>query len=83
MPRGLPQVTVGNGFLTVAGSREQEEIDRSKGHFERAFGRFERRIRLPEGVKEEDVVARYESGVIRVELPKVPVEEKERRIEVM
>ena len=66
-------VTVENGVLTVCGEKHQErdtqENGRSRG-FERRYGRFERSLTLPQGVDPDQVSARYENGVLTVELPK-------------
>ena len=48
---------------------------------ERRYGRFERRLRLPGYVDPERVEARYENGVLRLQLPKTE-EGKERQIEI-
>jgi HSP20 family protein len=67
-------VTVENGMLSISGEkkREVEEGDENKGYHlvERRYGRFERSFTLPRGVDTEKVSARFENGVLNVDLPK-------------
>jgi HSP20 family protein len=37
---------------------------------ERVYGRFERSFRLPEQVKAEAIRARYDNGVLTIDIPK-------------
>jgi HSP20 family protein len=58
--------------LTVRGERQFDEQfkDGSSLHLERAYGRFERSIRLPMPVNTGLVKATYRDGVLEVTLPK-------------
>ena len=84
---GIPEdrisVEVGEGTLTVAGERERTE--KTEGdrfyRYERRFGSFERAIGLPQGVKEDEIKAAYEDGVLEIRVPK-PEQAKPRRIQV-
>ena len=73
------QVEVENNVLTLSGERRQEEEDEGEGYFrsERSYGSFYRAIPLPEGVKEDDVKATFDRGVLEVRVP-MP-EEQQRR----
>lgn len=73
VPREGLSVTVNDGLLTVSGERKEEVSDREHGHYERRFGRFQRAVRLPKGAREEGVTAKYEHGVLRIEVPRDPV----------
>jgi HSP20 family protein len=77
------QVSIENGILTLRGQKREEEREEGEQwhRFERRYGRFERHLRLPEYVDPERVEARYENGVLRLQLPKTK-EGKERRIEI-
>jgi HSP20 family protein len=50
------------------------EVDAAEGekvyHAERSFGNFKRVMSLPEKVREDDVTAEYEDGVLTIVLPK-------------
>lgn len=78
-------VTVENGVLTVSGEKkfERKSGDEKKGPYsvERRYGRFERSITLPQSVDTEQVSARYENGVLTLELPK-SAESRKRKIQI-
>ena len=58
--------------LTIRGEREPPyDVDQhSRPRSEWRYGYFERRLRFPTGIKHESVRARYESGVLKIVLPK-------------
>ncbi|HEY3444057.1 MAG TPA: Hsp20/alpha crystallin family protein [Paludibaculum sp.] len=61
-----------DGTLTFSGKREFEKKE-SKGAYhriERSYGTFQRAFALPDTVDVEKVAAGYESGVLKVTLPK-------------
>jgi len=64
-------LTVANGVLTVSGERKQEEEREEGGYLikERRSGSFRRTMTLPEGVRTEDIKARFEDGVLEVTMP--------------
>lgn len=59
-------------LLLIRGEKYLErEHDKGQYHItERAFGRFERRIPLPDNVNADLAKAKYKRGVLQVELPK-------------
>ena len=60
-----------DGYLIVRGERTRPEVgDARLSHTERAFGRFERRIRLPEGVDPDGITASMDDGVLSLIVPK-------------
>lgn len=78
-------VTVEDGVLTVAG---EKRFERSSGNeksgpysLERRYGRFERRLSLPQSVDADKVSAQYENGVLTLELPK-SAESRKRKIAI-
>ncbi len=66
------EVTVDDDLLTISGEKSQENEVKEKDYYrlERAFGRFQRTLRLPEAVKAEGAQATYKHGVLRIELAK-------------
>ena len=62
------EITLEEGALCVAGSRPQDE--ESPLRSERWYGTFKRSIALPFPVKENEVSATYENGVLSVNLIK-------------
>jgi HSP20 family protein len=71
------EVRLEDGDLVICGERnEKEEVDEENYYrMERSFGSFYRRVPLPAGVKAEAVHAKFDDGVLEVEIPK-PVERK-------
>jgi HSP20 family protein len=66
-------------YLVVRGEKRIEH-EQKKGHYhitERAFGRFERAIPLPDTVDADNASASYKCGVLTVELPKT--DQRQRR----
>ena len=61
-----------NGMLTLSGERrfEKESGDRAYHRVERAYGRFARSFSLPNNVDREKIQARFDDGLLRIELPK-------------
>lgn len=76
-------ISVKEDLLTVAGERKAPATgDETFWHRrERGFGRFSRVIQLPFRVDPDKVEARFENGVLEVELHR-PEEDKPRRIDI-
>lgn len=58
--------------LTVSGERKYEEPAAGVEYHrsERAFGRFSRSFRLPKTIKQEDIKATYQDGLLEIHVPK-------------
>ncbi len=58
--------------LTVTGERKFEKEVKEEGYYrkESSYGTFERHISLPKGVKESDIKATYDSGVLEISVPR-------------
>ena len=69
-------VTYQDGVLTVRGERKQEAREEEEGgkvvRQERYRGTFERTLRLPEKVDASRMSARFEDGVLELNLPLLP-----------
>lgn len=68
------KASVQNGYLTVQASKDAQ-VDQSdkKGHYirkERCSGSCSRSFYVGEGVKQEDVKAKFEDGILHVWVPK-------------
>jgi HSP20 family protein len=61
-----------DGTLIVRGERKGPEVgdDARLAHTERAFGRFERRIRVPDGLDPDRITASVDDGVLSLIVPK-------------
>lgn len=66
------KVTTLGGELTVAGERPRPELEEGSEvlRTERGYGGFRRTLRLPPDIREEDVSAQLEDGVLEVRLPR-------------
>lgn len=61
-------ITLQEGVLTISGERKAEQEREGAGYYvkERRYGSFRRSMRLPEGVDESKIHARFEDGVLEV-----------------
>lgn len=74
---------VGDDLLVRGEKRIERETDgRRYTLTERAYGRFERRVRLPARVDPESARAEYKRGVLRVQLPKLGEAARKTKIDV-
>jgi len=64
-----------NNVLTIAGEQKQEHVEEAKNkrflRVERSFGQVQRSLRLPRNVDRSKVAARYENGVLHIDVPKL------------
>ncbi len=61
------EVSLDGDVLTIRGERKAEHDEAA--YREVRYGRFERRIRVPDGTDAEKVTATYDHGVLRVAVP--------------
>jgi HSP20 family protein len=68
------KIEVEKNVLTVRGERKLEHEDKKEGYHrvERYFGSFSRSFALGDEVNSEQIDAKYESGVLRINLQKRP-----------
>lgn len=65
-------VEVDNHTLKISAEKEEEKTEK-EGEYSRreySFNSFNRSFTLPENVKESNIDAKYENGVLRVSIPK-------------
>ncbi|ASU83024.1 heat-shock protein Hsp20 [Nocardiopsis gilva YIM 90087] len=62
------EVSFSHGYLTIAGERKRDDDDVVYYASERFLGTFRREITLPEGVKEADISARFDDGLLEVKV---------------
>jgi HSP20 family molecular chaperone IbpA len=74
---------VDHQLLLRGEKRAVREQDDSPTYFrEISYGRFERAFTLPQGVKPEQVNARYENGVLEITLPAKALEDASRKVPI-
>lgn len=66
------KITVEDGVLKVCGEKKTERDEKGRNYriVERSFGRFERAFVIPDYVDEKNIVAKYNDGVLTLEMPK-------------
>ncbi|KAJ8089120.1 hypothetical protein AAF712_010769 [Marasmius tenuissimus] len=77
-------IDVHDGRLSVSGESRISEEHNHEGYAvrERRFGKFSRTLQLPVGVKEENIKANLENGVLTVTFPKAGKEAEPRKIAI-
>ncbi|MGE0824384.1 MAG: Hsp20/alpha crystallin family protein [Candidatus Binatia bacterium] len=64
-------ISVMGNQLTIEGERKKEEKKEEKDYFyqEVSYGKFSRRMTLPEGVDADKIKANYKNGVLEITMP--------------
>jgi len=77
-------VSVKNGILRVSGASEEKTEEKKKGYWRKEIrkGSFERAVRLPAEVKEDEVEATYEKGVLKIVMPKIKTQPAEKKVKI-
>ncbi len=67
-------VSLSDGVLTLRGEKKDEREEKGKQYYlsERRYGSFQRSFRLPDGVEENKIDAKFEKGILKITLPKSP-----------
>lgn len=75
------KIEVSHDELTIEGERQIETERKQEGIYqtERAYGKFYRRIGIPDYVKAENAVATFKNGVLEIEMPAIPLPEGNKR----
>lgn|SRR4051812_33947446 len=67
--------------ITIEGERKSEHKEDREGYYrsERTYGKFYRRIPVPEGVDVDDAEASFDNGVLEISMPAPKREQRKRR----
>jgi len=79
------EVTFSDGVLTIKGEKkiERDEKNDTWHIIERSSGSFARQLSLPSNIDEGKISAKFEKGVLSIDLPKLPEEKtKATKIEI-
>jgi len=81
-PKNL-EVTATDRGLTIKGERKTEKGTKDEDYLYReiSYGSFERHFELPEGVKTDQMKAKFTNGILEVTVP-APAVTKARKIEI-
>jgi len=85
MTRDDVKVEFSDEGITIEGERKNETDERGEGYYrsERTYGKFFRRIPVPDGVEAEDATADFRDGVLEITMPAPKRQErKPRRIDI-
>lgn len=72
------KVEVANNAVTIEGERQGEHEEKGEGYYraERHYGKFYRRLPLPQGVNADNATATFQNGVLEVIMPALKGESK-------
>lgn len=75
------KVELADNALTITGERRDEREEKREGFYssERSYGRFYRRLPLPQGINTEDAKASFRDGVLEITMPAPKAEPKTAR----
>jgi HSP20 family protein len=81
-PKDL-EVSIAERELVIKGERKSEKGAKEEDYVYReiSYGSFERRFALPEGVKTDELKAKFTNGILEVSIP-APAVTKARKIEI-
>ncbi|KAJ7929334.1 HSP20-like chaperone [Mycena leptocephala] len=78
------QIDVHNGRLSISAESKMSETHEREGYAirERRFGKIARTLQLPQGVKETEVKAAMDNGILTVTFPKSTPEQAPKKIAI-
>lgn len=78
------EVTVEDGTLKISGGAEERKEEKERGYWKRELrrGHFERMVRLPVPVKENEVEATYDKGILKIIMPKAEAQAAKKKIKI-
>jgi HSP20 family protein len=68
------EITYSDGMLNIAAEHRQESSSKQGSYLRRelTYGNYARSVQLPGDIKESEIKAGFENGVLTIEVPKVP-----------
>lgn len=77
-------IDLDNNTLTVSGRFQQSNEVRDEDYYrkERVYGDFSRSFTLPSDIKEKDIEAKFENGILKITFPKTKEIEAKARIPI-
>ncbi|MGO4822193.1 MULTISPECIES: Hsp20/alpha crystallin family protein [unclassified Flavobacterium] len=66
------EVNIDNGFLNISAEKTENKEDKDENYTRKEFNynSFSRSLKLPENIKEEDIKATYQDGILNFDLIK-------------
>src|SRR6266581_4784174 len=81
----VEKVEVADNAITIEGERKGEKEEKGEGFYrsERSYGKFYRRLPVPEGANAGDATATFNNGVLEITMPAAKhLGQKVRRLEI-
>ncbi|TME20657.1 MAG: Hsp20/alpha crystallin family protein [Chloroflexi bacterium] len=74
------EITFSDGVLRIQAEHSMQSSQQQGGYLRKevAYGNYQRNIQLPGDVRENDIAASFEDGILSVHVPKVPRPEPKR-----
>ncbi len=65
-------ISIEDHVLSIKGEKKSEREDKGRNYHvvERRYGQFHRAFRIPEYIKAEEIKAKFDNGILTVEMPK-------------
>jgi len=81
LEKGDLEITIHDGDLEIRGERKEEHEEKKEGYVRKEYSSssYYRTFKLPENVDEEKIDATLDNGVLKLDLPKKVIEEKEKK----
>jgi HSP20 family protein len=79
------QIELHDNLMTIKGEKQYEKEEKESNYHicERSYGTFQRSFALPQNVKDDNIEAEYNNGVLTVNLPKKePAKPKEIKVKI-
>ena len=77
------EIMLNDGYLNIKASKNEEKEEKDENskvlRKERMSGMMERSYYVGEDIKEDDIKAKYENGVLSLTIPKKQIEQKEQK----
>jgi HSP20 family protein len=63
-----------DGVLNITAQHKQESESKSGNYLRRelSFGKYARSVQLPGDIKESDIKANFDNGMLTIDIPKMP-----------
>lgn len=74
------EISVSRGVLTIRA--ERQESHEGRRHSEFRYGTYERHIRLPGNIDEDQIKATYDKGIVTITMPFAEPKEAARRVPI-
>lgn len=81
LEKGDLEITIHDGNLEIKGEKKEEIEDKKDGYVRKEYSSssYFRSFRLPENIEEEKIDATLDKGILRLDLPKTELKEKEKK----